>query len=373
MRQETRAYTVMVPEQHTRTETYYVSIPQQYPVTQNFTVMVPEQHTRTETYYVSIPQQYAVNQTYTVMIPEQQSRTEYYSVCIPQTHSHEVTYQVQIPYTETLTATRKVCKMVPSCETRCYTVDEGHWEEACVESTCDSCSVSSCYVAPSCGCGSSDACADSCSVGGKKCGLLGFLKKPMGGNFLNFGRGRGIVTSDVVADDSYVIADSVATAPSTTTSIRRYWVPNIVQKQYSVTVMKSEMYDEPYTYNVTRYRSENRSRTVQSVSYNYEMRSREVPYTTYRPEIRNRQVWATTYVQEPRTREVPYTTMRPEVRTRTVYMTNWRQEPRTREVPYTTMRPEVRPKLSVFHTPSLSTRLASCLIPLCDLRLERLR
>ncbi len=52
----------------------------------------------------------------------------------------------------------------------------------------------------------------------KKCALLGFLKKPMGGKFLNFGRGRGIVATDAVADDSYVIADSIATAPSTTTS-----------------------------------------------------------------------------------------------------------------------------------------------------------
>ena len=211
------------------------------------------------------------------MVPHKEERQGTRTVCRTVWEDVEQTYTVCVPVKEERQGVRKVCRRVPVTKTRTVCKDEGHWEEQ----PCGGCS--SCAPA-----GCNDGCNSGC---GSSCG---------------------------------------GCAPASCCT-RRVWVPNIVQHEVEYTCYETEVVEEPYTYCVTTYKKEERTRTVKVARQVTE----EVPYTycvtVCKPEERT----CTVKVARQVTEEVPYTycvtVCKPEERTCTVKVA--RQV--TEEVPYT--------------------------------------
>ena len=176
--------------------------------TRTYTVCkrVPRTETRTQEYTVMVPEARTKTVNYTVCKPVYETKTRTYNVQVPYTEPREQTYTVCIPYQEERQATRTVTKRVPVTTYREVQVRGGHWECRTEEVPCSPCG----------GCGNSCdscCCADPC-------------------------------------------------APATRTVTRRVWVPTCETKKVACTTYKCETEEVPYTYQVTRYRNEQRSRTV---------------------------------------------------------------------------------------------------------------
>ncbi|MFV1966320.1 MAG: hypothetical protein ACC628_12925 [Pirellulaceae bacterium] len=84
---------------------------------------------RTVTVHRYVPETKQVTETYTVMVPEQRTRTLNYVVCRPVWEEVEQTYTVNIPQQEQRTGVRNVCRLVQVQEMRTVCRDAGHWEE----------------------------------------------------------------------------------------------------------------------------------------------------------------------------------------------------------------------------------------------------
>ena len=285
-------FTVMVPERRTRIERYTVSKPVMRQVTQNYTVQVPYQEQRQGTRRVCnyVP----VTQTRTVSVPETRTRTESYTV--PRTVMRQVSqnYTVRVPYTETREGTRQVCRWAPVNEQRTVCVDEGHYEDQVVAAGCNGGYSAGCrgHRRRCCSAPCNTGCASPCDA-------------------------------------------PAACAPVVT---QKVWVPNIVQKIVNVTVNRSQMVNEAYSYLVQLCRDETRTRTVNVCDVVNETRTREVPYTVC---VAKQESYV---VNKPQIVDVPYTYMvtlcRPETRTRTVNVCDVVTEEQTRNVDYTVCVPK---------------------------------
>ena len=101
-----------------------------------------------------------------------------------------------------------------------------------------------------------------------------------------------------------------------------------VTEQVPVTVYKNEVHQEEFTYNVTTYRPEARTRTVRVCNYVNQPQSREVTYTVCVPQQRTQTRDVTTYrtISEQQTQQ--YTVMVPRTVQREVTVTVCRMVPR---------------------------------------------
>ncbi|MEX2173768.1 MAG: hypothetical protein WD872_05355 [Pirellulaceae bacterium] len=96
------------------------------------------------------------------------------------------------------------------------------------------------------------------------------------------------------------------------------WVPNVVEEQVPVQVMRPQMVEVPYEYPVTLCRPETRHFTRTAARPRYENRTRDVAYTVAVPQMRERQVPHTTSRPVVEERVVSYTEMVPHTVERTV-------------------------------------------------------
>ena len=135
----------------------------------------------------------------------------------------------------------------------------------------------------------------------------------------------------------------------------RVWVPEMVQREIQVTVMRPTTEQVPYEYTVTLCRSEARTQTVTLCEYQTEQQQREIQVTVMRPtveevpyqytvqlcrtETRTQTVTVCAYQTEQRTREIPYTVCVPEQRVSQCQVTTWRCVPEQRTCQYTVMVP----------------------------------
>ncbi len=203
-----------------------------------------------------------------------------------------------MPYTETREGTRQVCRWVPVNEQRTVRVDQGHYEDQVVAPTI------TCY---------SGGCSSGCH--------RGLFRRRCCAAPCN--------TACVPAGCSP--CDTAASCAPVQT--QKVWVSNFVDKIINVTVNRSQMVNEPYSYPVQVCRQETRTRTVNVCETVNEPRTREVPYTVCVPKQQSY------VVNKPQMVDVPYsydvTLTRPETRTRTVNVCEYVDEEQTRDVEYT--------------------------------------
>jgi YTV len=220
------------------------------------TICEPEVRERQITVCRRVPESRQVTENFTVMVPQRRSRTVNYTVCKPVWSEVEQAYTVCIPQTETRTGTRTVCRPVQVQETQTVTRNVCVWEEI----PCDG----------SCG-------------------------------------GQTVVQKSA----SQKGGDTVVQKSPTRGHKHRVLRTHSVTEEVPVTVCKTEIYEEEYTYNVTTYRKEHRTRKVRVCSLVNEQRSREVAYTVCVPEQRTRTRNVTTYktISEQKTQK--YTVMVP--------------------------------------------------------------
>jgi hypothetical protein len=111
---------------------------------------------------------------------------------------------------------------------------------------------------------------------------------------------------------------------------RQVWVPNLVQKPITCTVMRPQMFAEKYTYLVNLCRAEQRTQTCNVVDMVPEQQTRQVPYTVCVPKTQ------TVTVNQPQWSDEPYsyvvTLCRPEVRTQTCNVVDMVPEQQSRQV-----------------------------------------
>lgn len=253
------------PSYQTVQKTIYVPqmVPETRIVTQ--TICEPEVRERVVTIHRQVPETRQVTQNFTVMVPQQRTRTVNYVVRKPVWNDVQQTYHVSIPQTEPRTGVRSVCRPVQVQETRTVTRNVGGWEEV----PCDG----------SCG-----------------------------------GYGHVVQKGDYDASQKGAVqkgGESVVQKGAGCGGTHRVYRTHCVTEEVPVTVWKNEVHQEQYTYNVTTYRSEPRTRTVRVCNYVSETASREVTYTVCVPEQRSRTVNVTTYktIAEPQTQR--YTVMVP--------------------------------------------------------------
>jgi hypothetical protein len=151
-----------------------------------------------------------------------------------------------VPQTETRQATQTVCRMIAATENRTICEASGHWETRPIQTTC---------------------CSSGC---GSACG---------------------------------------GCAPAVTQCACQVWIPETIQKQIQVTVMKPTYEQVPYQYQVTVCHPETRTSSYQVCEYQPEQKTRQISCTVCVPKTRTVAEQVTTYrcVAEQKTR--PYTVM----------------------------------------------------------------
>ncbi len=251
-----------------------IYVPQMVPEKRvvNQTVCHPEVRERVVMVCRRVPETRQVTQNYTVMVPQQRTRTEHYTVCRPVWSEVEQTYNVCIPQTEPRQGVRNVCRPVQVKASRTITRNVCAWEDV----PCDgSCGHHSTIVQK----GELDA------------AQKGAVQKG-GETVVQKGGGCG--------------------------GTHRVLRNHCVTEEVPVTVWKTEVHQEEYTYNVTTYRTEPRTRMVRVCNYVQEKATRDVTYTVCVPEQRTRTCNVTTYktVTEPQTQQ--YTVMVPHTEQREV-------------------------------------------------------
>ncbi|MCA9119016.1 MAG: hypothetical protein H6822_17015 [Planctomycetaceae bacterium] len=244
-----------------------IYVPQMVPETRivNETICEPEVRERVVTVCRQVPETRQVTQNYTVMVPQQRKGTQSYVVCKPVYSDVEQSYTVSIPQTETRTGVRNVCRPVQVQETRTVTRNVCAWEDV----PCDG----------SCG------------------GHSTIVQK---GDF-------GVIQKGVVQKGGETIVQKSSGCGGTHRVMRN----QCITEEVPVTVWKNEMHQEEYSYNVTTYRPETRTRTVRVCNYVNETQTREVTYTVCVPEQRTQTVNVTSYktISEQQTQQ--YTVMVP--------------------------------------------------------------
>lgn len=254
--------TVMVPETTYETRKVTVTKYRREQRQKQVTVQtrVPVRQTRTCNYTVMVPHQTTRTVNYVECVPVQTTKTVAYTVKKPVWTTKTVHYTVCVPEQVERQGVKRVARRVVVEKTRTVCVDQGHWEER--------------PVAP---CGGCNACG---SCGG--CGSCG-----------------------------------AACAPATC----KVWVSNLVKKEVPYKVCQTVCEDVPYTYTVTKYRREPRTKEVKVCRYECERRTKEVNCTTYQ--------------RVTKTKEVACTVRRPEQRTREIQVVTYQCVPQQRTVNYT--------------------------------------
>ncbi|MDA1055600.1 MAG: hypothetical protein O3C40_34830 [Planctomycetota bacterium] len=102
----------------------------------NQTICEPVVRERIVTVCRQVPETRQVTQNYTVMVPQQQTRTEHYVVCKPVWKEVEQNYTVSIPQTEARTGVRNVCRPVQVQETRTVSRNVCGWEDVPCDGSC---------------------------------------------------------------------------------------------------------------------------------------------------------------------------------------------------------------------------------------------
>jgi YTV protein len=236
-------------------------------------------------------------------VPKYEDVTREYQVRVPVWREEQREYTVMVPHQETREATRRVVQCVPVTQTRTVCRDEGHWEERpadCCGASCggceDSCATPCCEEDP-CGC---------CSA--RRSGRQGRLARR---------RARRAACCEPT----------------------KVWIPNIVQEEVEVAVMKRQCVDEPYTCTVTVCKPETRTKTVKLCSYKCETRTKTDRVCRYEQETRTRTRQVTECKLETRTRDVNYTVCVPQTKTTTHEVTTYKCVPEEKVEEYTVMVP----------------------------------
>ena len=251
----------------------------------------PELRTNTVTVMKRVPVVHTVDRQYTVMVPQIRTKTVAYTVAKPVWEEKQVQYTVMVPQQETKQGVRRVCQAVPVTETRTVCKDEGQWEDREVTS----CVRQVCY-------------RSRCAA--------------------RLARRRGTCCSSCSTS-----------CCSTCTQTCKVWVPNIVKEEIEVTVMKTQLVEEPCEYTVTRCVPEVRTKTIRVCRMEYEHKTKEVQYTVCVPEVRTRKVSRTSYICQPEQKTVTCTVMVPHVVEKQVQVPVCRMVPKTIKV----CRPVCRP------------------------------
>jgi hypothetical protein len=276
------AVTKFRDEQRTRDITVLKNVPEVKTREISKTTMIPEVRTRKIDYTEckAVTTQKQVN--YTVKVPQTLTKTIRWMVKQPIRTEREETYTVNVPTFEQRTGTRQVCKFVPVTKTKTITEDQGHWETQVVPQTltADKSSDGDSQPAPCCG-------------------------------------------------------DKAPAEQTACTALKRVWVPNMVTRDLEITCQEKTFEDQQYTYNVTVYKPETRTRKVFDLDFVLEERTRDVQVTKCLPETRTKTVNIVRYINEPKTREEQYTVMIPQVKTATQEYTVIKQVPETRTQSYT--------------------------------------
>lgn len=190
-----------------------------------------EERERQFTVYRHVPETRQVKQVYTVMVPQQRVRQVKYYVQKPVWEERDQHYVVHVPHVEQREGVRSVCRPVQVQAHRTICRDAGHWD----------------YVTQTVPCG-----CHGCGCGG--CGGCGYV-----------------------------------------TQTCKVWRPNIITEKVPVTVLKNEIVQEKFHYNVTVHTAEKRVRRVKVCRYVPEERVRDVSYTVCVPAQRERLCNVTTY------------------------------------------------------------------------------
>ncbi len=213
-----------------------------------------EQRPVTQTVYRHVPETTQVERRATVMVPQTRTKSVAVTVHRPVTREVEREYQVQVPvrtqqereYTvmvpvvETRQGVRHVAQCVEEEVPQTVCRDEGHWEVQKVAAAC-------------------------CTV-----------RRP---------RLRRV--------------SHVAACCATPQMVeQKVWVPNLVEEELMVTVQRQEIVEEPYEYQVTVYRPETRTKTVDVHEMRTEVRKVTCHVTEYQPVQEERQVCYTEYVPQ---------------------------------------------------------------------------
>jgi hypothetical protein len=102
-------------------------------VTENRTVDVvecrAEQRQHTYTVHRPVAETQTIACQITVPTYETRTQTVNYTVCRPVMTTQQREYTVMVPQTETRQATRPVCRMVPTTQTRTVCEDQGSWQQ----------------------------------------------------------------------------------------------------------------------------------------------------------------------------------------------------------------------------------------------------
>ena len=227
-------------------------------VTENRTITVtrcrPETRERTFTVTRCIPETQDREEQYTVMVPETRTRSIEFTVMRPTFRNVEQQYTVMVPHTERRQATRTVCRMVAEQQTRTICQNSGHWEQREVHTTA--------YAGTSVGNCSGGSCGDACQ-------------------------------------------------PCPTQCKQSVWVPETIQRQVQVTVMRPVFEQQPYEYNVAVCKPETRTRTFQVCEYRPEKQTREEQFTVCVPQQRTRTFQVTSFRNVSEDRKEQYTVMVP--------------------------------------------------------------
>ncbi|MBI1347718.1 hypothetical protein GC163_15695 [bacterium] len=120
---------------------------------------------------VKKPVMKTVDVTYTVLVPEQITKTGKKTICKPTWEEVEKEYTVMVPMTETKQGVRKVMQCVPVVKKTTVCEDKGQWVQQAVETpACAPCApacggCSACAPAIACGCASpcNSACGTTCA------------------------------------------------------------------------------------------------------------------------------------------------------------------------------------------------------------------
>ena len=271
-------------------------------VQRQVTDMVPETRTRTETFTVQVPITRQVTQQYQVCVPTFRDVQHSYTVAMPVWGQQEEKFTVMVPHTETRQASRQVVNCIPVAETRSVCVDRGHWEQPC-QQTCGysgGATVELRRVVAA-----FELWSELRSVAARRCGCAG------------------------------AAAPAVAAAPL----CRMTWVPNIVQEPIQVTVMKPQITEVPYQYNVTVCTPETRSRMIPVCHFANQTRNLHRAGVRLPNETRSRTFAVCDFKTEQRSREVQFTVCVPHQRTFTEQVVNYRNVPEEKTEQYTVMVP----------------------------------
>ena len=231
---ETRKFmaTECAPETRERKVTVFRCVAETTNVQRHVTDMVPETRTRTETFTVQVPITRQVTQQYQVCVPTFRDVQHSYTVAMPVWGQQEEKYTVMVPHTETRQATRQVVDCIPVSETRTGMRRSGPLGAAVPADLLHSG-------------GSGSSC-------GSSCGKLRFELWIELWIELRFELRRFLLRRGCGCGGCGGCGSSCCMT----------WVPNIVQEPIQVTVMKTQISEVPYQYNVTVCTPETRSRMI---------------------------------------------------------------------------------------------------------------